>query len=763
MSRMARFVALLVAVLGLFTWVAYRAAVGITEAWVERDLSLRTQLAVAAAKDNLLARWRAGDAADISEALSTLALQQRVMGAAACDLQGHRFAVSRVYPTEPQLDCDAFWRLPLLASRDAAAGATVDLPCRAGPRHGRRRRGPGRRRAARSSCSTTSATSAGDEGRCAPSCSGPSRRSRSAPRSSPSSPHAWPGATGPCNCAGLSPAGPVTRSSLRCSRTSGTWSASSRRRSRPNEAPAPGRPERLKQTLHQHLQGERILIVANREPYSHRARAGRARVGRPPGQRARHGPGAGDARVLRRVGGPWKRVGRSSRPPTRAGRLAVPPDDPSYTLRRVWLTKQEEQGYYYGLANEGLWPLCHIAHTRPRFRSEDWHDYRLVNERFADAVCDEAGSDTPTILVQDYHFALLPECIRRRLPRATVLTFWHIPWPSAERLAMCPWHTELLSGLLGSSIVGFHTQQHCNNFIESVDRFLEARIDRERFAVVQGGRPTLVRPYPISIEWPNHWAASTPPAAECRRYVLEQLGLAPDALVGVGVDRLDYTKGVEERFLAVERLLEREPSLVGRFTFVQLAAPSRDAIPEYRELGGRVTALVQRINERFRRPNWRAIVLRHAHHEPLEVFRYYRGANLCYVSSLHDGMNLVAKEFVAARDDEQGVLVLSQFTGAARELTEALIVNPYDFEAASGAMAVALAMSPDEQRGRMREMRSYLRHFNVYRWAGRMLLDAASLRRRELGVESAFVGVGRRLLSRRPHRPGAGTDAQVGT
>jgi trehalose 6-phosphate synthase len=413
------------------------------------------------------------------------------------------------------------------------------------------------------------------------------------------------------------------------------------------------------------------------------------------------------------------------------GRLRVPPGEESYTLRRVWLTPEQERGYYYGFSNEGLWPLCHVAHTRPTFRSGDWDHYRDVNEAFAEAVCREAQQDDPIVLVQDYHFALLPRMIRRKLPRATVLTFWHIPWPNAERVGICPWKAELLDGLLGSSILGFHTQLHCNNFIESVDRYLETRIDREAFAVYCEGRPTLVRPYPISIEWPNHWVGQVPPVGDCRRAVFAELDLPPTVRLGVGVDRLDYTKGIEERLLAVERLFERHPDLVGGFVFVQLAAPSRSAIEDYRNLDERVSAIADRVNARFRRGRWQPIALRRAHHEPQDVFRFYRAADLCYVSSLHDGMNLVAKEFVAARDDERGALILSTFAGAARELTEALVVNPYDLDEAADALAAALRMEPHEQRDRMRAMRDYLSEFNVYRWAGRMLIDASRVRQRE--------------------------------
>jgi trehalose 6-phosphate synthase len=412
-------------------------------------------------------------------------------------------------------------------------------------------------------------------------------------------------------------------------------------------------------------------------------------------------------------------------------RLLVPPEERSYVLRRLWLTPEEDKGYYYGFSNEGLWPLSHIAHVRPLFRNEDWRQYRAVNEKFAVAVCEEVDSDDPIILVQDYHFALLPRMIRDRLPHATVLTFWHIPWPNSERFGICPWRDELLDGLLGSSILGFHTQSHCNNFIDTVDRFLESRIDREQSAVVQQRQWTLVRPYPISIEWPSRWMHGVPSAEECRRSVFDELGLAPEASLGVGVDRLDYTKGIEERLLAVERLLERVPALRGRFSFVQLAAPSRTIIPQYRKLNQNVDELAARINEHFGSGGYRPIILKRMHHEPPAVFRYYRAADVCYVSSLHDGMNLVAKEFVAARDDERGVLVLSHFTGAARELSEALSVNPYDLEEASAALAAALRMPPEEQRDRMRSMRALVAEFNVYRWAGRMLVDAARLRRRE--------------------------------
>ncbi|MBI4893373.1 MAG: trehalose-6-phosphate synthase [Acidobacteria bacterium] len=496
------------------------------------------------------------------------------------------------------------------------------------------------------------------------------------------------------------------------------------------DAPGVWTAERLKQTLGRHLQGERIIILANREPYVHeRMTDGEVRVLHPAS-----GLVTALEPVMRACSGVWVAHGSGSADRDRVDRydrVRVPPGEESYHIRRVWLTREEESGYYYGFSNEGLWPLCHLAHARPVFREEDWAYYRKINERFADAVCAEVDSDDPIILVQDYHFALVPALIRGRLPAATVIMFWHIPWPNSEQVGICPWRQEILEGLLGSSILGFHTQFHCNNFMESVDRYLEARIDREQQGVARRGHHTLVRPYPISLEWPVRWLSDAPSADECRRRVWEDLNLKPDALLGVGVDRLDYTKGIEERLLAVERLLERFPEFRGRFSFVQVAAPSRTKIERYRQLNEAVEQLSSRINERFGGEEYQPIILLRTHHEPPDVFKFYRAAHLCYVSSLHDGMNLVAKEFVAARDDQQGVLVLSQFTGAARELTEALIVNPYDLEKVSTALACALSMPVAEQRVRMRSMRSLVAHFNVYRWAGEMLVDAARVRSRE--------------------------------
>jgi len=487
-------------------------------------------------------------------------------------------------------------------------------------------------------------------------------------------------------------------------------------------------PENLRGILREDLKGDEILIVSNREPYIHVRRDGRVEV-----QRPASGLVTAMEPVMRACSGTWIAHGSGSADREAADaqdHVMVPPDKPAYRIRRVWLSKEEEAGYYYGFANEGLWPLCHIAHTRPVFRAADWEHYRTVNRRFAQAVEQESRTENPIVLVQDYHLALLPRLIRERLPQATIITFWHIPWPNPEAFGVCPWRAELLEGLLGSSILGFHTQFHCTNFFDTVDRTLEARVDRETSSIHYGGEPTEVRRYPISIEWPPAPLATQPPVPECRAQVRAALGVGADMRLGIGVDRLDYTKGILERFAAVERLLELEPRWIGRFAFVQIAAPSRSSIEEYQSLDARVRSAATRINARFGSPGYEPILLRIEHHDADRVYTYYRASELCFVSSLHDGMNLVAKEYVAARDDERGALILSQFTGAARELSEALIVNPYDTEQCAAALRVALTMPPDEQRHRMRSMRSLIQEFNVYRWAGRMLLDAARMRNR---------------------------------
>jgi trehalose-6-phosphate synthase len=504
---------------------------------------------------------------------------------------------------------------------------------------------------------------------------------------------------------------------------------------RANGASAGWNPERLRSLLRTALRGDEIIVVSNREPYIHETTSPETASAGIVVRRPASGLVTAVEPVMRACSGTWIAHGSGS-----ADRQVVdahdhvplPPGRNDYTLRRIWLSLEEEHGYYDGFANEGIWPLCHVAHVRPVFRKGDWIAYREVNQRFADAVVDEARSEDPVVLVQDYHFALLPAMIRARLPRATILSFWHIPWPNPESFGICPWRREILEGMLGSTILGFQTRFHCKNFIETVDRYIEARIEHEHSTISFHDADTFVESYPISIEWPDAAAfAALPSIEQSRANVVERLGLTPNQKIAVGIDRLDYTKGILERMQAVERLFEKHPEWIGGFVFVQIAAPSRASLEEYRSFRGRLQDLSEQINKRFGRAGYQPVHLLATHHDHNAVTELYRAADVCLVTSLHDGMNLVCKEFVAARDDERGVLILSCFAGAAREMTEALIVNPYDVEECAEALQQALTMSELEQRERMASLRMTVREFNVYRWAGRMLTDAGRWRLRQ--------------------------------
>ena len=732
-----RFLMALVAGLALLAALGYAVLTRTTRDWFEVDLALRARLAVASARQVLSERWGAGPEA-LTAALTDITRDERILAGAACSPDGSSLAATEGYPVEfgcrgvldrwrAEKSTETSWSFTPELARGRVHLSVVPVDTSSGSIgyvmlvHDLSYLEP-REETARNYLLVAFLTLA----------LAASLVTLVAARL------AWRGWTLELKRAltgdATLPFEPLIRDVRALAerlagerdreQRAGLWSA-----------------ERLRSTLTEYLQGERIVILANREPYIHERK--------PEGVRVLH-PASGLVTalepVMRACSGVWVAHGSGSadrETVDKHDRVLVPPGEESYSVRRVWLSEAEENGYYYGFSNEGLWPLCHVAHARPVFRADDYEHYLKVNQRFAQAVCEEVDSDDPIVLVQDYHFALAPKMIRARLPRATIITFWHIPWPNSERIGICPWREELISGLLGSSILGFHTQQHCNNFIDSVDAFMESRIDRESNAIIQGSRKTLVRPYPISIEWPVHWLDQVPGVLEARASVRRELGLRPDALLGIGVDRLDYTKGIEERLSAVDELLERYPQYRGRFTFVQIAAPSRTKILRYQELNDRVEALAASVNQKWANGDYRPVVLLRSHHEPAAVFRYYRAAELCYVSSLHDGMNLVAKEFVAARGDGLGVLVLSQFTGAARDLTEALIVNPYDLRQAADAIAAALSMPEEEQRERMGSMRRLVSEFNVFRWAGRMLVDAAELRRKER--MSGRLGAGRLL------------------
>ena len=497
--------------------------------------------------------------------------------------------------------------------------------------------------------------------------------------------------------------------------------ASEEARMRLEKIDSPWTAERLREFIKVYLKDRSIFVLSNREPYVHNKTHNKIEWSVPAG-----GVVTALEPVMEACGGTWIAHGSGNADEEtvdKDGKIMVPPDEPKYTLKRVLLTQKETKGYYIGFSNEALWPLCLMAHTRPLFRAEDWVEYGKVNAKFAKTLLDEIRNvKQPIVLVQDYHLALVPEIIKKSRPDALVAIFWHIPWPSAAQFNICPWRKELLRGMLGADLIGFHTQQYCNNFIETVGNEIESRIDYEQFSIFRGTHKTAIKPFPISIAFPG----SAEGHAEPSNKALDALGIRGEYLV-LGVDRLDYTKGILERFKGIEFLLDTHPEYKGNLTLLQIASPTREAVEKYREYAIRVTEEAERINKKFSTNGWKPIVLEKRNYSHNELIHLYQFANVCLITSLHDGMNLVAKEYVAARNDEFGVLVLSQFAGASRDLKGALLINPYSAEETSATLHAALLMSKTEQRQRMKMMRTSVSDYNIYRWSAELIKALSQL------------------------------------
>jgi trehalose-6-phosphate synthase len=483
--------------------------------------------------------------------------------------------------------------------------------------------------------------------------------------------------------------------------------------------------EVLQELIEAKLRGYRFILVSNREPYLHRYDSHEIECVHPAS-----GLTTALEPIMRACGGVW--IAHGSGDADRAmvdarNHVHVPPDEPRFTLRRVWLTEQQERLYYDGLANQGLWPLCHIAFTRPAFNLVEWRAYREVNEIFARAVVEEAGDAPALVFIQDYHFALLPRLVKRENPNLIVAQFWHIPWPNPEVFRGFPWKEELLDGMLGSDLLGFHLRFHCQNFLETVDSMLEAKVDRERLEITRGGKTTTIRPFPISIDFEDQVAVAKGPSThEAMDQWRRELGLQ-DEYIGIGIDRIDYTKGICERLRALDRFLDRNPSYRSRVVFIQVAVPGRARIFLYKRLEEEIRALVEEINRKWSDGAWRAIILIEQFVRRVPLTALHRLADFCIVSSLHDGMNVVAKEYVASRFDETGVLLLSDFAGASRELTDAIVVNPFDEDELANAILRALQMPQEERTRRMKKMRAVVAENNIYRWAGKIVSALANL------------------------------------
>ncbi len=482
---------------------------------------------------------------------------------------------------------------------------------------------------------------------------------------------------------------------------------------------------KLKDLVRAKLGEQAFFVVSNREPYIH--------VEDENNNLKCMWPASGVVTaidpILRACGGTWVAHGSGNadrKCVNSSNKLGVPPGDDRYILKRVWLSKEEEDGYYYGFSNEGLWPLCHITHTRPFFKESDWQMYKSVNKKFAESLLAELPRDNPFVFIQDYHFTLLPQMIKEKRPDATVALFWHIPWPNPEVFSICPYQKEILEGMLGCDLLGFHVQFHCNNFLDTANRILESRVDAERFSVIRAGKETLVRAFPISIDF-NVFGGTRDPGCRQVEKIKKELKLE-DKIVAVGVERMDYTKGMIERVHAIDRFLEKYPQYAGKFVFIQIAAPSRTHIKRYHDFAGEMDELVEKKNWKHSDGEWKPILYFKRQFSPEEIRPYYIMADLCMVSSLHDGMNLVAKEFVSARSDLSGSLILSRFTGASRELLDAVQVNPYAIEEFADSIKFAIEMPVEEKMKRMTSMRETIYRNNVYKWAADIITELTSMK-----------------------------------
>ncbi len=480
--------------------------------------------------------------------------------------------------------------------------------------------------------------------------------------------------------------------------------------------------ENLRDLIKEKMGDYLFIVVSNRQPYVHVFNKGKVEYKRSPG-----GLTAALDPVMQACRGIWVAYGHGDadrKVSDAKGKVKVPPDNPSYTLKRVWLSKEEENGFYYGFSNEALWPLSHMAFQRPIFRKEDWQYYSQVNKKFAEAIIEEIGSQKAFIWIQDYHLALLAQYLKKKLPTQLITAqFWHIPWPNSEAFRICPQKQEVLEGLLSNDLLGFHIRYFCDNFFDTVDREIECKIDRERLAIIRGEVETLVRPYPISVDFQGiNEVSQSAKVAKAMEDLTEEYSLSGVRLL-LGIDRIDYTKGIPERLLAIDRMLEKHPELKEKIVFLQMGVLSRIHLPGYKALNEEINKLVEEINWKHSTDRWTPIIMVRRHLSPAELSAVYRLGDVCIVSSLHDGMNLVAKEFISNRSDGDGVLVLSQFTGAARELGDVLLINPYDREGFSEGIFQALTMPKRERKKRMKTMRQIVQQNNIYRWAGRILSD----------------------------------------
>ncbi|MCD6135069.1 MAG: trehalose-6-phosphate synthase [Candidatus Omnitrophica bacterium] len=464
-----------------------------------------------------------------------------------------------------------------------------------------------------------------------------------------------------------------------------------------------------------------FVVASNRQPYIHRFVKGKIESFKGPG-----GVITALDPVMRQIKGLWVCCGTGNADRVvvkKTGKVKVPHCCPSYEVKYLWLSKEENLGYYFGFANQSLWPLFHLAFVKPKFRQEDWGIYKDVNKKFAQSIAEEIGDKKAVVFVQDYHLSLVSKYLKQICPQVITLLFWHIPWCNYDIFKILPYRQEFLAGLLSYDLLGFHISYFAHNFLEAVRGELEAKVNLEQASVVYQRHRTLVRHYPISVDFVGIDELARNAKVEKLQRALEKEFALKNYKVIIGLDRIDYTKGIPERIRAVDLLLEKNPSWKGKMVFIQMGEMSRIHIPEYKMLNDRINSLVEEVNFRHSQNSWAPIIFLRRHLSFEEIVAFYRRADVCLVTSLHDGMNLVAKEFVSARCDGGGALVLSRFTGAARELKGAISCNPYSEDDIARALIKALTLEENEVRQNMQMLRQQVSRNNIWRWIAKIIGD----------------------------------------
>jgi trehalose-6-phosphate synthase len=490
------------------------------------------------------------------------------------------------------------------------------------------------------------------------------------------------------------------------------------------------------------MRDHQLIIVSSAEPYTHAYHKDKITVTRGSG-----GIITAMEPIIKANGGLWIAYGRGPADKEMVNeedKLKLPPGRNQYTLKRLWISKKNLVGWYYGLCNEALWPLCHSVFERPTFRQTDWDMYVAVNQQYADAVLKEVNGKLKAVVwIHDYHLSLVPQMLKAKRPDLIVGYFWHIPWPVADIFRIFPWDKQMLEGMLSSNLIGFNRHSYCRNFLTSVSKTLEAKVDFDNLTVTYNNHVTYVRHYPISLDYLSISGASKKTKKYGKSHI-KKIVTGRYEYLSLGVERLDYTKGIIEHLKAIDRFLERYPEYIEKFVHINILEPSRTLLQRYELLGREVETLVENINFKYATANWQPIHIIKETQTPNELYSLYKSANLMQVTSLADSMNLVAKEYIAAGPDD-GVLILSEQTGSADELTDAIIVNPYDIERLADAIKLALEMPKEERKQRMKRMRGLLEENNVYLWAGKFLTDILDLKS---SVDSAITATTQSLQAK---------------